>query len=59
MAEEPSPEKKEAMIAFAKWVRMLIPDLSESALPVEYYDRMSGTQRRRAMRRLAEISLMK
>ena len=58
MADEPSTEKKEAMIALVRWVRMMIPDLPESASPQEYYDRMTGTQRRRVQWRLAEISLM-
>ena len=58
MVDEPSRKKKQRMIAFAKWVRMLIPELSETASVKEYWDRMTPTQRRRLVTRLAKIEAM-
>ena len=58
MAEVPSCKKKQRMIAFVKWVRMLIPGLQETASVKEYWDRMTPTQRRRLVTRLAKIEAM-
>lgn len=55
MMNEPSDEKKQAMIDFMEWVRALVPGLPETASAQEYWDRMTGTQRRRFMARLEDL----
>jgi hypothetical protein len=58
MMDEPSDEKKQATIDFVKWVRTLVPSLPETASAQEYWDQMTGTQRRRMMKRLQDLNAM-
>jgi hypothetical protein len=58
MNSEPSREEKQAVIDLVKYVRSLVPQLPTTAPIEQVWQELSGTQRRRIVRRLAEIDAM-
>lgn len=59
MSGEPSREKKQAMIAFAKWVRGLLPgDVPEYFGPAEIWNELSPRQRKQVKKKLLTIDAM-
>ena len=58
MADEPSWKKKQAVIDLVRHVRSLVPQLPTTAPIEQVWQELTGTQRRRIVRRLAEIDTM-
>jgi hypothetical protein len=58
MAEAPSREEKQAVIDLVQYVRSMVPRLPTTAPIEQVWQELSGTQRRRIVRRLAEIDAM-
>ena len=58
MAEAFSREQKQAVIDLMRHVRSLVPQLPTTAPIEQVWQELTGTQRRRIVRRLAEIDTM-
>ena len=58
MSNGPSREEKQALIDLVKHVRSLVPQLPATAPIEQVWQKLTATQRRRIVRRLAEIDAM-